>query len=725
MGKIKKPVSKGVAKVPVIMQLEELECGAAALTMVAAYYDKWVPLEQMRVDCGVSRDGSSAKNIIKAADKHGFTAKAYRRSLGVLREKGQFPCIVYWNYNHFIVLNGFRGKNVYVNDPARGFITMSIDEFEDGYTGITINPIPNENFVPGGQKKKALEFIKKSLKGQHQAVALVMLTTVFGYLFGIINPVMTQIFTDRIITGKNREWIMPFLGILVLIGILQLIVSWTQTIYSLKLNGKMSVVGSSSFMWKVLHLPMEFFSQRMAGDIQSRMGMNASIAQTLANTLSPLLLNTIMMFFYLFVMLRYSVILTIVGIVSVLLNLVLSQMLAKKRMNLMRSQMRDSARSSSTAVAGIEQIETLKASGAERGFFRRWSGLQASMNAQSIKFQRTENIFSVATEFISMITNYTVYFLGIWFAMQGNFTIGMLTAFQGFLGSFMSPAITLVSAGQTIQTMRTQVERVDDVMEYPDDPNAVDNDDLIDDGGKTKLKGMVELKNITFGYSRLADPLIEDFSMTLKPGQRVAFVGTSGCGKSTLSKLISGLYDPWSGEILFDGKKRSEIRRSVMTGSLAVVDQDIILFEDTIANNIKMWDQSIKDFDMILAAKDAQIHEEILFRENSYESIIRSGGRNLSGGQRQRLEIARVLAQDPSIVILDEATSALDAKTEYELVKAIKSRGITCIIIAHRLSTIRDCDEIVVLDKGHVVERGTHDQLMELNGVYAELISEE
>ncbi|MBP5261877.1 MAG: NHLP family bacteriocin export ABC transporter peptidase/permease/ATPase subunit [Clostridiales bacterium] len=707
------------------MQLEELECGAAALTMVAAYYDKWVPLEQMRVDCGVSRDGSSAKNIIKAADKHGFTAKAYRRSLGVLREKGQFPCIVYWNYNHFIVLNGFRGKNVYVNDPARGFITMSIDEFEDGYTGITINPIPNENFVPGGQKKKALEFIKKSLKGQHQAVALVMLTTVFGYLFGIINPVMTQIFTDRIITGKNREWIMPFLGILVLIGILQLIVSWTQTIYSLKLNGKMSVVGSSSFMWKVLHLPMEFFSQRMAGDIQSRMGMNASIAQTLANTLSPLLLNTIMMFFYLFVMLRYSVILTIVGIVSVLLNLVLSQMLAKKRMNLMRSQMRDSARSSSTAVAGIEQIETLKASGAERGFFRRWSGLQASMNAQSIKFQRTENIFSVATEFISMITNYTVYFLGIWFAMQGNFTIGMLTAFQGFLGSFMSPAITLVSAGQTIQTMRTQVERVDDVMEYPDDPNAVDNDDLIDDGGKTKLKGMVELKNITFGYSRLADPLIEDFSMTLKPGQRVAFVGTSGCGKSTLSKLISGLYDPWSGEILFDGKKRSEIRRSVMTGSLAVVDQDIILFEDTIANNIKMWDQSIKDFDMILAAKDAQIHEEILFRENSYESIIRSGGRNLSGGQRQRLEIARVLAQDPSIVILDEATSALDAKTEYELVKAIKSRGITCIIIAHRLSTIRDCDEIVVLDKGHVVERGTHDQLMELNGVYAELISEE
>ncbi len=722
--KIKPTLTKGVAKVPVIMQLEDLECGAASLAMLMGYYDKWVPLEQVRVDCGVSRDGSSAKNIGKAAKGYGFDVKAYRRSVNVLKEKGEFPCIAYWNHSHFIVVNGFKGKYVYVNDPARGFVKMTKGEFEDGYSGLVVVPKPSESFKPSGERKPTADFLKKALKGQRQTIALVMLTTLFTYAFGIVNPVLSQVFTDRLITGRNREWLMPFIFILAGIGLLQLIISWTQTIYSLKINGKMSVVGSTTYMWKVLHLPMEFFSQRMAGDIQGRMGMNASIAQTIVSTLAPLLLNSVMMVFYLFIMIRYSVILTLVGIASVLVNLAISHMLSQKRINLMREQMRDGANSTSTAVAGIEQIETLKASGAENGFFRTWAGYQAAMSSKAVKFTRTENVFGVATEFVGTVCNFTVYFLGIWFAMNGSFTMGMITAFQGFLASFTSPATTLVAAGHTIQEMRTQVERIDDVMEYPTDKNVADAPGL-DDKGPSKLRGGLELKNITFGYSRLAEPLIKDFSMTVKPGQRVAFVGTSGCGKSTLSKLISGLYDPWEGEILFDGRKRSEIRRAVMTGSLAVVDQDITLFEDTIANNIKMWDESIKSYDMILAARDAQIHEEILFREKGYDTVIRSGGRDLSGGQRQRMEIARVLAQDPSIIILDEATSALDAKTEYDLVKSIKERGITCIIIAHRLSTIRDCDEIVVLDHGLVKERGTHDELMRLNGTYAELVSEE
>ncbi len=326
--------------------------------------------------------------------------------------------------------------------------------------------------------------------------------------------------------------------------------------------------------------------------------------------------------------------------------------------------------------------------------------------------------------FVSSLANTAVLILGVYFTINGEFTVGMIMAFQGFLGSFTAPAQTLISAGQTLQEMRTQMERVEDVMEYPTDVNY-DNDAVSEDEEYDKLTGNVELKNVTFGYSRLAEPLIRDFNLTLKTGGRVAFVGTSGCGKSTLSKLISGLYKPWSGEILFDGKPISDIDRNVFTGSLAVVDQDIILFEDTIANNIKMWDNSIEDFEMILAARDAQLHEDIMRRDGGYNYKITEGGKDFSGGQRQRMEIARVLAQDPTIIILDEATSALDAKTEYEVVKSIKDRGITCIVVAHRLSTIRDCDEIIVLDNGAVVERGTHEELYAKNGVYTQLVTNE
>lgn len=721
--KIKSAVTKGAVKVPVIMQLEALECGAASLAMVMAYYDKWVPLEQVRADCGVSRDGSNAKNIYMAAESYGFDVKAYRRSPESIKENGQYPCIIHWNFNHFVVLNGFKGKYAYINDPARGFVKVGAEEFDKSFTGVTIVPIPGKDFEPSGKRKSTIDFARKRLIGAGAAVAFVMLTTVISSIFGIINPIMSKIFMDRLLTGQNSEWLMPFIGVMCGLAAVQLIVAWAQTIYSLKINGKMSVIGSTAYMWKVLHMPMEFFSQRMAGDIQSRQATNASIAGTLVNTFAPLLLNTAMMVFYLILMLKQSLVLSAVGISTLVLNIFITRMISEKRVNITRVMQRDSAKLDSTTVAGIEMIETIKASGAENGFFQKWSGYQASVNAQNVKSNKMNNYLGMIPAFLSTLANYAVMVMGIWFVMNGRFTLGSLQMFQGFLGLFMSPAMTLVSAGQTIQEMRTDMERVEDVMQYPDDPNVTYETDTPD--SLKKLKGEIEMRNVSFGYSKLTEPLITDFSMSIKSGGRVAFVGASGCGKSTLSKLISGLYEPWSGEILFDGKPRREHPRSVMTGSVAVVDQEITLFEGTISDNIKMWDGSVQDFEVILAARDAQLHNDIMAREGGYESLMISGGRDLSGGQRQRMEIARALAQDPSIIILDEATSALDAKTEYDVVNAIKYRGITCIVIAHRLSTIRDCDEIIVLDKGKVVERGTHDELMKLGGAYTELVTNE
>ncbi len=722
--KIKQPVRNGKVKVPVVMQMEALECGAASLTMILAYYGKWIPLEQVRADCGVSRDGSNAKNILKAARSYGLAAKGYRYEPEGLRENGKFPCIIHWNFNHFVVLDGFKGSKAYLNDPAKGSYSVPMEIFDKSFTGICLMFEPAESFEPGGTPKSILTFAKKRLKEAKTAMMFVALTTLITALFGIITPAFSRIFMDRLLTGENPEWFLPFIFALGGISVIQLIVEWIKAVYSLKINGQLSAVGSTAYMWKVLRMPMEFFSQRMAGDIQQRQRMNASVAQSLAETFAPLALNTVMLVFYFVVMLRYSLILTLVGVASIVINFVVSRIISNKRINITRVQLRDAGKLAGATVTGIEMVETIKASGAENGFFEKWASYQASVNTQQVRFERLNQYLGMIPELVSSLANIAVLILGVYFTINGKFTVGMIMAFQGFLGSFTAPAQTLISAGQTLQEMRTQMERVEDVMEYPTDVNC-SRDGILEAAEYSKLSGSVELKNVTFGYSRLAKPLIRDFNLTLKTGSRVAFVGTSGCGKSTLSKLISGLYQPWEGEILFDGKPIEKIDRSVFTGSLAVVDQDIILFEDTIANNIKMWDGSIEDFEIIMAARDAQLHEDIMQRDGGYSYKITEGGKDFSGGQRQRMEIARVLAQDPTIIIFDEATSALDAKTEFEVVKSIKDRGITCIVVAHRLSTIRDCDEIIVLDNGEVVERGTHDELYARGGVYTQLVTNE
>ncbi|SDB43783.1 NHLP family bacteriocin export ABC transporter peptidase/permease/ATPase subunit [Butyrivibrio sp. INlla16] len=722
--KLKQPVQGKVAKVPFIMQMEALECGAASLAMILAYYDKWIPLEQVRRDCGVSRDGSNALNIMRAARNYGLEATGYRYEPDYLRDNGTFPCIAHWEFNHFVVVDGFKNGKVYLNDPARGTVTLPFEEFDEKFTGLCVLFSPSEIFEPGGKPKSTFEFAKKRLVGCSVAIAFVIAMNIISSLIGIINPVFSRIFMDRLLTGKDPDWHIPFIIVMAAFGCIQLISQLISTIYSRRIDGKMSIYGTTSYMWKVLNLPMDFFSQRYAGDILSRRAGNASISNSLIYTFAPMALNTFMMVFYLVVMLKNSVILTMIGISSIVINMLISRIISARRVNISRIQMRDAGKLSSCTTAGIEMIETIKSSGAEDGYFQKWAGYQASVNTQKVKFAKLNQYLGSIPSLVSALTNTIVLAMGVYLVINGRFTIGMITAFQGFLSSFSAPASTFISTGQTMQELRTDMERIEDVMEYPEDDNGAARY-TTGEGEYKKLSGEVEMKSVTFGYSKLADPLIKDFSLKLERGSRVAFVGESGCGKSTLSKLLSGLYSPWEGEILFDGRPMKDIDRSVFTGSLAVVDQDIIMFEDTISSNIRMWDDSIEEFEVIVAARDAQIHEDIMTRDGGYEYRMIEGGKDFSGGQRQRMEIARVLAQDPTIVILDEATSALDAKTEYDVVNAIKDRGITCIVIAHRLSTIRDCDEIIVLKHGEVVDRGTHEELYAKGGYYKELVQSE
>ena len=718
----KEPVTKGVAKVPVVMQLEALECGAACLCMILAYYDKWIPIEQVRDDCGVSRDGSNARSVLLAARYYGLEAKGYRYEPEALKEHGTFPCIIHWNFNHFVVLNGFRGGKAYLNDPARGTYSVSMEDFDESFTGICLQFKPTEEFEPSGKQKSMLSFAAKRLKGSGAAITFTVLTGMIAALMGFVQPAFSRVFLDHLLTGTDPGWTIPFLVFLAAFNLIEITVSALQAVYSLRINGKMAAVGNSVYIWKVLNVPMKFFSQRMAGDIQGRQLSNASIANTLIGTLAPLLLNAVMMIFYLFIMVRYSVLLTIIGLISLTANAIISRVISKKRINITRVAMRDSSKLAAATVAGIEMIETIKSSGAENGYFKKWAGYQASVNTQEVKFLKLNQYLGIVPQFFTTLANNIVLFLGVWLVMQGEFTVGMIMAFQGFLTSFMAPAETLISAGQTLQEMRTQMERVDDVMEYPDDD--IFDENAVSDN-QYKLSGNIEVKNLVFGYAPLSPPLIRDFSMTVAPGKSVAIVGSSGCGKSTVSKLIAGLYHPWSGDILFDGKPIDKIAKNIFRGSVAVVDQDIILFEDTVANNIKMWDNSIEDFEMILAAHDAQIHDDIMQRPRGYQHKIIEGGKDFSGGQRQRIEIARALAQEPTVIILDEATSSLDARTEYEVVKAIRNRGIACIVVAHRLSTIRSCDEIIVMENGEIKDRGTHNELMKNSRIYRDLVDAE
>lgn len=722
----KKPLGKGqVAKVPMVMQMEALECGAASLDMILGYYGRFVPLSQLRKDCGVSRDGSTMKNIYLAAVSYGLEVHVFRYNVDELKTEATYPCILHWEHRHFIVLNGYRRGRFIVNDPAKGIISIPEADFARSYSGMCMTFAPTETFTAGGKPESVLDFAVQRLKGTGGIIALILLTTSILTLVGVLEPVFPRLYVDYILADRVTSGMVQlfFIGFF-LVAAVKIIVSWIKNAYLIKTEGKMAVYASTQFIWHILRLPMDFFSQRLPGDIMQRHFSNASITSTLLLNFTPLALDFAAMVFYLALMIQYSLPLAAISVASVILNLAVSIIVSRKRINLSRVQMKNSSLLANTGMSGMSMIETIKSSGAEDGFFENWAGIHAACNEDKVKMQDMNTLYGQIPSLISAITGNIILCIGVGFIIRGDWTMGLVSAFSGYLAAFTNPATALIGATQSFQEMRTNMERIEDVLKYPTDV-AGEMEVRDDSCVYQKLSGAVEFKNVTFGYNRLMQPLISDFSMTVKKGQSIAFVGSSGSGKSTLAKLTTGLNQPWSGEILFDGKPISGIKRSVFTASVSSVDQDISLFADTIANNISMWDRSISEDSMVEAAKDAQIYDDIMVRENGFTFRLLEGGCNFSGGQRQRIEIARALAGDPTIIIMDEATSALDAETEYSVMKSIRARGITTIMISHRLSTVRDCDEIIVLKGGVVIDRGQHEELMQRCEYYAGMITSE
>ncbi len=710
-------------KVPVVLQMEAVECGAAALAMVMAHHGRWVPLEEMRVACGVSRDGSKASNMMKAARKYGLEAKGFRLEPKDLK-KYDMPVIIFWNFNHFVVLTRIKNNVFYINDPASGPREIPFDEFDAAFTGVVLTFKPTEKFEKGGQKPSIINSLKQRISNTKSILTFIILAGLFLVVPGILIPTYTKIFVDKVLIYEMKSWTML---LLVFMGVTALVrggLVWLQQYYLLKLEMQLSLVNSSKFFYHVLRLPIKFFYQRQSGEISNRVQLNDQVAKLLSEDFTRNVLNVVMVVFYAILMFYYDVVLTLVGISIVGINFIALKLISEKRSIINQKLAQESGSLVGTSMNGIELIETLKASGSEHDFYSRWSGTQAKvLNAQQSQGV-IGRMLGQLPGFLTAINKVIIFGIGGIRVMEGNLTLGMLIAFQWLMSSFVQPVEELVNAGGKIQDATGFMRRLDDVYKQNRDDlfSDTDRDEQVEEH---KLKGYLEIKDVKFGYSHLAPPLIENFNLSLTPGSRVALVGGSGSGKSTVAKLVAGLYKPWSGEILFDGKQREKLNREVINNSMAMVDQDIFLFEGTIKENICMWDSTINEKNIITAASDAAISDDITTRHDGYNSEVKEKGANFSGGQKQRLEIARALAINPSILIFDEATSALDPTTEEKIDEFTRQRGCTMLIVAHRLSTIRDCDEIIVMDKGQVVQRGTHNQLMEQGGEYADLIKAE
>jgi NHLM bacteriocin system ABC transporter peptidase/ATP-binding protein len=722
---------------PTVLQMDATEGGAAALTAVLNSFGRDVLLQDVREACSVTRDGVNTRNMVVAADNYGFECVEAHPTDAELSGL-PIPYIVLSGQNRFLVAEGFRRRKVYVNDPAAGHRTLSLDDFTERYGGTVLTVAPKPGFEPDPRRQRRRPTIEllRLLTGSRKAVTYATVAGVALVVPATAAAGLTAIFVDQVLRAGNENWAATVVALAALVGLLQFGLSLFQQRVLLRLRMKLSIQMSATFLWHMLRLPIRFFDSRSPGGLVTRAQFNNYVAFLLSKQLATAAIGLITMTLFAVIMVVLSPVLGTVAIGVAVFNLLALLGVSRARTSTNQELQQTLVRLSGYTYVGINMIDDIKATGSEDEYFARWTGIQAqAVNAGQRLGTLTQGLL-VVPGFLMMFNVVVILAVGGSLVISQDLSLSTLIAFQVLASSFFAPIAQIVVVASRFQDARAWMQQIGDVMDQPEDEAvAAATGPLGSANGhrraadrqlappRPRLDGHLELRNITFGYSPNEPPLLKDLSVVLEPGMRVAFVGPTGSGKSTVANIVAGLLQPWSGEVLFDGQPRNGIPRAVLSASLGKVDQSILLFSGTVIDNIRFWDEAVLTADAVRAAEDACIAADIQAKPDGFGYRLAEGGRNLSGGQRQRLEIARVLATNPSIVVLDEATSALDSITEEAVDTNLRRRGCTCVIIAHRLSTIRDCDQILVLDHGQVVERGTHEDLMALNGLYKELVS--